>query len=82
MTDEEYNSRITVMGIHQIARRASLPLETFILAALILKRLESVSEKFYDDWLYESEKPECGKMTDAKKSLFSQQLYPSCYVTN
>jgi len=56
MTDEEYNSRITILCIHDIAQRASLPLETFILAALILKRLESVSEKFYDDWLYELRK--------------------------
>ena len=57
MTEEEYNSRLTIMGIHQIARRASLPLDTFILAALILKQLESVSQKFYKEWLYELRKP-------------------------
>jgi len=56
MTDEEYDSHITIMGIREIARRASLPLETFILAALILKRLEPVAEKFYDDWVYELRK--------------------------
>jgi hypothetical protein len=56
MTDEEYNSRITILGIHALALRASLPLDTFILAALILKQLQTVSEEFYDDWLYELRK--------------------------
>ena len=58
MSYDKYESHITVLGTHQIARRASLPLETFILAALILKQLESDSEKFYDDWIYELRKAE------------------------
>jgi hypothetical protein len=56
MTEEEYHSRLTILGIHQLARRAALPLDTFILAALILKQLQTVSEEFYDDWLYELRK--------------------------
>jgi len=56
MTDEDYHSRLTILGIHALARRASLPLDTFILAALILKQLHTVSEEFYDDWVYELRK--------------------------
>jgi hypothetical protein len=76
MTDEEYNSRITVMGIHQIARRASLPLETFILAALILKQLESVSEKFYDDWLYELRKARVREDDRCKEVVVLSAIVP------
>jgi hypothetical protein len=42
-TDEE----ATVLAVHSLVRRASLPVDTFILAALILRRL---TPEFYDEW--------------------------------
>jgi len=37
----------TILAVHAIAKRAALPVDTFILAALILRQLNS---EFYDDW--------------------------------
>lgn len=37
----------TVLAVHALVKRASLPVDTFILAALILRRLKP---EFYDEW--------------------------------
>lgn len=43
-TDDE---QCTVLAVHSLLKRASLPVDTFILAALILRRL---TPEFYDEW--------------------------------
>jgi hypothetical protein len=37
----------TVIAVHSLVKRASLPVDTFILAALILRHLKP---EFYDEW--------------------------------
>jgi hypothetical protein len=44
--DEEQS---TVLCILSLVKRASLPLETFLLAALIIQRLKP---EFYDEWYH------------------------------
>lgn len=39
----------TVIAVYQLLKRASLPIDTFILAALILRRL---TPEFYDEWYH------------------------------
>lgn len=38
---------VTVMEVHALVKRASLPVDTFVLAALILR---SLKPEFYDNW--------------------------------
>jgi len=39
----------TVIAVHQLLKRASLPIDTFILAVLMLRRL---TPEFYDEWYH------------------------------
>ena len=82
MTEEEYHSRLTILGIHQLARRAALPLDTFILAALILKQLQTVSEEFYDDWLYELRKARVREYDRCKEVVVLSAIVPYPYLPN
>ena len=81
-TDEEYNSRLTILGIHALARRASLPLDTFILAALILKQLQVNSEDFYDDWLYELRRARVREDDRCKEVVVLAAIVLYHYLTN
>jgi hypothetical protein len=63
LSDDYDNEQGTILAIHSIVKRASLPVHTFILAALIIQRL---TPEFYDEWvdivseyqpMYEEERP-------------------------
>jgi len=47
LNDDNTDHECTVMAVHALLTRASLPADTFILAALILQHLEPA---FYDEW--------------------------------
>jgi len=47
LSDDYSEHECTVMAVHALLKHASLPIDTFMLAALILARLQS---KFYDEW--------------------------------
>lgn len=53
-SDENYlcnydhtDEKCTVLAVHRLVKKAELPVDTFVLATLILRRLNS---DFYDEW--------------------------------
>lgn len=47
INDQYTEEECTVLSVHSLVKRASLPVDTFILASLILRRL---TPEFYDEW--------------------------------